>query len=79
MERVPRFSFRLDMPAPESIEDAIEQNALGPASVSVDGQTVVSKNIREQIEADNHLAGKEAAQKAHFGFRFTKLIPPGSG
>lgn len=67
------------MATPETIEDAIEQNALGPSSVTVEGQTVTQKNIDEQIKADTYLAGKDAAGIAHFGLRFAQLIPPGTG
>ena len=67
------------MAQPKTIEDAIEQNALGPASVTVAGQTVVQKDIEQQIKADEYLAAKQAAAKPHFGLRFTKIIPPGAG
>ena len=67
------------MAQPETIEEAIEQNALGPASVTVAGQTVVQKDIEQQIKADEYLAAKQAAAKPHFGLRFTKIIPPGAG
>jgi hypothetical protein len=63
------------MAQPVTIEDAIEQNALGPASVTVAGQTVVQKDIEQQIKADEYLAAKQAAAKPHFGLRFTKIIP----
>ena len=67
------------MAQPETIEEAIEQNARGPASVTVGGQTVVQKDIEQQIKADEYLAAKQAATKPHFGLRFTKIIPPGAG
>lgn len=67
------------MAQPETIEDAIEQNALGPASVTVAGQTVVQKDIDQQIKADQYLAAKNATAKPQFGLRFTKFVPPGGG
>jgi hypothetical protein len=67
------------MAEPHTIEQAIEQNAKGPASVTVAGQTVVQKDVDQQIKADEYLAAKRAAAKAHFGVRFTKIIPPGAG
>ena len=67
------------MAQPETIEDAIEQNALGPASVTVAGQTVVQKDIDQQIKADQYLAAKIAAARPRFGLRFTKIVPPGAG
>lgn len=67
------------MAQPETIEEAIEQNAKGPASVTVAGQTVVQKDVDQQIKADEYLAAKQAASKGHFGLRFTKIVPPGAG
>ena len=67
------------MAQPETIAEAIQQNALGPASVTVAGQTVVQKDIEQQIKADEYLAAKQAAAKPHFGLRLTKIIPPGAG
>jgi hypothetical protein len=67
------------MAQPETIEEAIEQNAKGPASVTVAGQSVVQKDVDQQIKADEYLAAKQAAAKSHFGLRFTKIVPPGAG
>lgn len=67
------------MAQPETIAEAIQQNALGPASVTVAGQTVVQKDVEQQIKADEYLAAKQAAGKPHFGLRLTKIIPPGAG
>ena len=65
---------------PTTIEEAIEQVALGMVSSgSEDGRSQTNIPIRDLIEADQHLAGKRAAAKAHFGLRFTKCIPPGGG
>ena len=67
------------MAQPETIDEAIEQNAKGPASVTVAGQTVVQKDVEQQIKADEYLAAKAAAAKPHLGLRFTKIVPPGAG
>jgi hypothetical protein len=67
------------MALPTTIEEAIEKAALGPATVTIDGQTVTAKDIAQLIEADRYLAAKTAATKSHFGLRFTKLVPPGTG
>jgi len=65
----------------DTIQNAIEQNAVGPASTSVDGTSVQTRSIGEQIEADRYLSGKRAAAASRpaFGLRFTKLKPPGGG
>ena len=71
------------MTTPETIEDAIEQTAIGPASVTVSGdsQSTTAQSIREQIEADRYLAGKRAAASgvAGFGIRLQRIKPPGGG
>lgn len=67
------------MAAPTNIPDAIEQNALGPKRVEVDGEEVEQHSIADQIAADQHLAAASAAAQPHFGLRFTKLVPPGAG
>lgn len=65
------------MAAPTTIDEAIERNALGPAQVSVAGQTVTSKSIDELIAADEHLKGKEAAGSSRpgLGLRLQKITP----
>ncbi len=67
------------MAQPETVEDAIEQNALGPKRVQVGNSSVEQQSVDDQIKAANFLAGQTAAAKPHFGLRFTKLIPPGAG
>ena len=67
------------MAQPETIQDAIEQNAKGPKRVQVANQSVEQQSIDDQIKADEYLAAKQAASKPHFGLRFTKVIPPGAG
>lgn len=67
------------MAKPETVEEAIEQNALGPKRVQVGNQSVEQQSIDDQIKADQYLAAKQAAKKSHLGLRFTKIIPPGAG
>ena len=65
---------------PETVAEAIESVALGMvSSASENGRTVTQIPLKDLIEADQHLARKRAASKAHFGMRFTKCIPPGGG
>lgn len=65
------------MPESSDIEQALRDNATGPAEASVDGQSVKQHPLRDQIEADRHLASKGAA-KRKLGIRMTKVIPPGA-
>lgn len=63
----------------DTIEDKIEEVALGPKQVSVDGTTVASQDVSAIIEADKYLTAKRASARNHFGLRFVQLEPPGTG
>lgn len=63
---------------PDELEQAIKDNAAGPAKAAVDGQSVEQHSLRDQIEADRYLASKDAAKKPSKALRFTRLIPPGA-
>lgn len=67
------------MSTPETSTDAVEQVALGPKSVSVDGQSVTEHSIPDLIEAAKFAKAQSSNSKAHRGLRFTKLSPPGGG
>lgn len=68
------------MTTPTTVEEAIEQVALGMvATSSENGRSLTQISIDDLIKADNHLTGKTAATKAHFGMRMTKCVPPGGG
>ena len=63
----------------EDLKDAIKQNAEGPESASADGVQVKQHNLRDQIEADKYLAGKEAVSKNPAkAFVRVKIVPPGT-
>ena len=64
------------MPGP--LEEAIVESAKGPAKSAGDGQSMEQHPLRDLIDADRYLAGKEAVGKPRRGLRFTKLIPPGA-
>lgn len=61
------------------LDEQIAENAAAPKSITIDGETVTEHSLKEQIEADKYLAGKNAAARPHAGLRFTKIIPPGAG
>ena len=67
------------MSTPEDIDEAMEQNALGPKSMSQDGASITQQTLQDQIAYANYKAGKTAARNKNFGLRITKLIPPGGG
>jgi hypothetical protein len=65
---------------PETIAEAIEQSAIGGIKKgSEEGREFEKHSIDDQIKAAQYVAAKRAAGKAHFGLRFTKLVPPGAG
>jgi hypothetical protein len=66
------------MAEPIDLTPQIATNAQGPASASVDGQSVSQHSLQDQIDADKYLASKEASKRPRRGLRFTKIIPPGT-
>ena len=69
------------MPDPEptpNLEQAIRDNAAGPAKAAGDSGSVEQHPLKDQIEADRYLASKNAARKPGLGIRFAKIVPPGS-
>lgn len=64
--------------AEPTIQDAIEQNALGPSEVSTSAGRVKQHSLQEQIEADRYLRDQTAAGRNHRGLSFVKLIRPGA-
>ena len=70
------------MAAPTTVEEALLQNALGPASVSIDGRgTVTAKTADDLIKIDQALIAKANAAKrrSSFGLQFSQVVPPGAG
>ena len=69
------------MPDPEptpNLEQAIRDNAAGPAQAAGDSGSVEQHSLKDQIEADRYLASKNAARKPGLGIKFAKIVPPGS-
>jgi len=74
------------MTAPATISEALLQNALGPASVSVDGSSVTAKTAADLIALRRELAAISAESAdpdtfagSGFGLRFAQIQPPGGG
>jgi len=68
----------IGMATPTNVDEAIDQALLLPASVTEAGRTITERPIKDLQDARTREVGKRAAAKAHFGLRFTKLIPPGT-
>jgi len=62
----------------EPLDDAIRQNAQGPAKVTSDAGSVEQHKLTDQIAADRYIESKKAARVKKRGLRFNKLIPPGT-
>lgn len=67
------------MPNPTpNLEQAIRDNAAGPAKAAGDSGSVEQHPLKDQIEADRYLASKAAAKSPAKALRLTRLIPPGA-
>ena len=62
----------------DEVENAIRENAQGPAKAAGDAGSVEQHKLADQIAADKYLASKEAAKSKRRGLVFNKLIPPGA-
>lgn len=69
------------MAAPQTIDEAIDRNARGPASVTNAGESTTVKDIEQLILADKYLASKRAAAAGYpnFGLRIQTIVPGGTG
>jgi hypothetical protein len=79
VQRLQLFAQAFSLSDSDTISEAIVSNVTGPSRVVVAGEEVDAKNVRELIDADNHLAGKAAAAAGRSGLRFFKFVPPGGG
>ena len=67
------------MPDPTpNLEQAIRDNAAGPAKATGDSGSVEQHPLKDQIEADRYLASKAAAKSPAKALRLTRLTPPGA-
>lgn len=62
----------------DDLDDAIRQNASGPAKAAGDAGSVEQHKLTDQIEADKYLASKQAARSKSRGLILNKLVPPGA-
>ena len=61
------------------LENAIEENAMGPKKASGDAGSVEQHPIADQIEADRYAAAVDGvARTSHRGVRFNKVRSPGA-
>jgi hypothetical protein len=62
----------------DELEQAIRDNASGPAKASGDTGSVEQHKLTDQIAADRFLASKEAAKSKSRGLTFNRFSPPGA-
>ncbi|MCG3178321.1 MAG: hypothetical protein BIFFINMI_00647 [Phycisphaerae bacterium] len=61
-----------------SLDEAIKDNASGPAKASGDSGSMEQHKLPDQIAADKYLASKKAMTSSSFGLRRAKIVPPGA-
>lgn len=59
----------------DALNDDLVTAAQKPSSATIDGNSVTQQSLTSKIAAANYVAGQVASGKAHFGLRFTKLVP----
>jgi hypothetical protein len=62
----------------EDLENAILENAQGPAEAHGDAGGMKQHSLPDQIEADRYLESKKAARGKGLGIKMKKLVPPGT-
>lgn len=62
----------------DELKDKILEDAQSPKRVRGDSGEVEQHDLKDLVEADRYLAGKNALKKKPFGLRFAQLVPPGA-
>ena len=62
----------------EELDNAIRENANGPAKASSDGTSIEQHTLADQIAADKYLASKRAGRNPVKSLRRAKIVPPGA-
>lgn len=66
------------MPTPDEIRDAVATEAeSGVQSSTIDGNTVVNRNLKETLDVADRLDGSTARENPARGIRFTAMRSPG--
>jgi len=63
----------------DALDNAVEAAFTKPKVRTINGRTVVERDIADLLEARDAVASVDAASQPHRGLRFTKLISPGAG
>lgn len=62
----------------ETLDNAIQTNAQGPAKASSDSVSVEQHKLSEQIAADKYLESKKASRAKGLGVKLAKISPGGT-
>ena len=62
----------------EELDNAIRENANGPAKASSDGTSIEQHTLADQIAADKYLASKRAGRNPAKALTRVKIVPPGT-
>jgi hypothetical protein len=62
----------------DNLEDAIRENAQGPAKAAGDAGSLEQHKLNDQIAADKYLASKAAVKSKRRGLVLNKFVPPGA-
>ena len=62
----------------EELDNAIRDNATGPAKASVDGTSMEQHTLVDQVAADKYLANKAARRNPAKALMRVKIVPPGA-
>jgi len=60
------------------LTDEIIENAAGPRSATVSGNSAQQHSLPDQIAADRYTRSQAAAKAGGPGIKFFKIIPPGA-
>ncbi len=50
-----------------------------PQAATVDGRSATNRTVSDFLAMKKYESSVAAAEKGHFGLRFTQLVPPGCG
>ena len=62
----------------DDLDQAIHDNAEGPAEAHGDSGGMKQHSLPDQIAADRYLQSKKAARRKGLGIGLKKLVPPGT-
>ena len=63
---------------PHDLDEAIRENASGPAKAANDTGSMEQHELTDQIAADRYLQSKRASRRKGLGIKFTNSVPPGA-